>query len=43
VWLLTDADLRVRANGFYRHLGWMEDGIQKEGEMRFKKCLRDDG
>ncbi|MFA7261075.1 MAG: GNAT family N-acetyltransferase [Aeromonas bestiarum] len=43
VWLLTDADLWVRANGFYRHLGWMEDGIQGEGEMRFKKCLRDDG
>ena len=39
VWLLTDADLRVRANGFYRHLGWMEDGIQDDGQVRFMKPL----
>ncbi|WP_157830583.1 GNAT family N-acetyltransferase [Aeromonas sobria] len=39
VWLLTDANTEVRANGFYRHLGWMEDGIQDDGEVRFKKRL----
>lgn len=39
IWLLTDADLDVRANGFYRHLGWREDGIQDDGQVRFKKRL----
>lgn len=39
VWLLTDANTEVRANGFYRHLGWMEEDIQDDGDVRFKKCL----
>ena len=39
VWLLTDADLAVRANGFYRHLGWVDDGIQEDGQVRFTKQL----
>lgn len=39
VWLLTDADRAVRANGFYRHLGWRDDGIQDDGQARFTKPL----
>lgn len=39
VWLLTDANRDVRANGFYRHLGWLADGMQEDGQMRFKKRL----
>ncbi|MGY3904681.1 N-acetyltransferase family protein [Aeromonas lusitana] len=39
IWLLTDADTRVRANGFYRHLGWLDDGIQDDGQVRFTKLL----
>lgn len=39
IWLLTDADTRVRANGFYRHLGWLDDGIQDDGQVRFTKSL----
>lgn len=38
-WLLTDADPKVRANGFYRHLGWQEDGLQEDGQVRFTKRL----
>lgn len=37
VWLVTDSDLAVRANGFYRHLGWRDDGIQEDGQVRFTK------
>jgi GNAT superfamily N-acetyltransferase len=38
-WLLTDANPQVRANGFYRHLGWVDDAIQEDGQIRFKKKL----
>lgn len=38
-WLVTDADTRVRANGFYRHLGWTDDGIQEDGQVRLTKRL----
>ncbi len=37
VWLLTDSDRAVRANGFYRHLGWVDDGVQPDGQVRFVK------
>lgn len=37
IWLLTDRDLAVRANGFYRHMGWIDDGIQPDGQVRFRK------
>jgi len=40
VWLLTDADRAVRANGFYRHLGWKDAGIQDDGQVKFTKQLR---
>lgn len=42
IWLLTDADRAVRANGFYRHLGWLDDGIQEDGQVRFTKPLSGD-
>jgi GNAT superfamily N-acetyltransferase len=37
IWLLTDANRKVRANGFYRHLGWRDDGIQDDGQVKFTK------
>jgi len=37
IWLLTDARREVRANGFYRHLGWHDDGVQDDGQVRFTK------
>jgi len=37
IWLETDADLRVRANRFYRRLGWQEAGLQGDGQQRFVK------
>ncbi len=35
--LLTDARPDVRANGFYRHLGWADGGIQSDGQVLFTK------
>lgn len=35
--LVTDRDRDVRANGFYRHLGWQDAGIQEDGQVRFVK------
>lgn len=40
IWLVTDRHREVRANGFYRHLGWDDDGIQEDGQVRFVKRLR---
>jgi GNAT superfamily N-acetyltransferase len=37
IWLLTDANRHVRANGFYRHLGWGDAGIQDDGQVKFTK------
>ncbi|MDQ2148446.1 GNAT family N-acetyltransferase [Alcaligenaceae bacterium C4P045] len=37
IWLETDVDVRVRANGFYRHMGWQEAGLQDDGQARFVK------
>jgi GNAT superfamily N-acetyltransferase len=37
LWLLTDSDRAVRANGFYRHLGWQDSGIEVDGQTRFTK------
>lgn len=39
VWLETDRNPRVRANGFYRHLGWLESKIQPNGQAKFIKIL----
>lgn len=35
IWLLTGADPAIRANGFYRHLGWRVDGVQPDGQMKY--------
>jgi GNAT superfamily N-acetyltransferase len=35
IWLLTSADPAVRANGFYRHIGWQPDGVQEDGQMKY--------
>jgi GNAT superfamily N-acetyltransferase len=40
IWLVTDSDRAVRANGFYRHLGWLDDGLQEDGQVRFIKLAR---
>ena len=37
IWLLTDANRDVRANGFYRHLGWDDAGIRQDGQVKFTK------
>ena len=36
IWLVTDDDDSVRANGFYRHLGWQDDDPD-DGPVRFIK------
>lgn len=38
-WLSTGADPDLRAVGFYRHLGWKEDGVQENGLIRYIKKL----
>ena len=37
--LLTGGAPGLRAPGFYRHLGWVEDGIAADGQLRFRKPL----
>ena len=37
IWLSTDSDRSVRANGFYRHLGWQDKGLLEDGQVRFTK------
>lgn len=37
IWLLTDASPAVRANGFYRHLGWEGAGVQPDRQVKFVK------
>jgi len=37
IWLATDRDRVVRANGFYRHLGWQDDGPYEDDQVRFIK------
>lgn len=42
IWLLTGSDPKLRANGFYRHLGWQEAGLQEDGQIKYvkhKTCL----
>ncbi|HFK7186084.1 TPA: GNAT family N-acetyltransferase [Serratia odorifera] len=38
-WLETDSDSNVRANGFYRHLGWLASNKQEDGQTKFIKHL----
>nr|WP_169148833.1 GNAT family N-acetyltransferase [Azoarcus sp. TTM-91] len=37
IWLVTDSNREVRANGFYRRLGWLEGGMEEDGQVRFIK------
>jgi GNAT superfamily N-acetyltransferase len=41
IWLVTGNDPRLRAYGFYQHLGWQAVGVREDGEMKFIK--RHDG
>lgn len=38
-WLSTGPTPDIRAMGFYRHLGWKEDGLLEDGQVRFIKEL----
>lgn len=37
IWLLTGSDPRIRANGFYMHLGWQPLGLQDDGQTKYCK------
>ena len=37
IWLTTGSDPRIRANGFYRRLGWPETGFNDGGEILYVK------
>jgi ribosomal protein S18 acetylase RimI-like enzyme len=39
-WLSTGSEPGLRAAGFYRHLGWLENGRLDDGQLRFVKSLR---
>lgn len=39
IWLETDSNLQVRANGFYRYTGWIESNMQPDGQVKFIKNL----
>ncbi|HFV9292216.1 GNAT family N-acetyltransferase [Serratia fonticola] len=40
IWLETDRNRLVRANGFYRHIGWLESNLQPDGQAKFIKTLK---
>lgn len=40
IWLLTDRDPKVRANGLYQRLGWAPRGVQPDGQMKYTKRAR---
>jgi hypothetical protein len=37
IWLTTGSDPHIRANGFYRRLGWTEAGLTEDGQIRYIK------
>lgn len=37
IWLTTGSDPGIRANGFYRRLGWVDDGLTDDGQIRYLK------
>lgn len=37
IWLETAGDVAVRANGFYRALGWRAVDMQDNGDIRYEK------
>lgn len=40
IWLQTNSDPGARANGFYEHLGWTNQGVQRNGQLRYTKRRR---
>lgn len=38
IWLLTGNDPKLRAYGFYLHLGWTPADVQPNGQITFVKC-----
>ena len=39
-WLSTGPEQEFRAIGFYRHLGWADNGYLEDGQIRFTKTLQ---
>ncbi len=39
LWLHTGADMRLRAHGFYRRLGWRMVGPAGSDELRYEKAM----
>ncbi len=39
IWLRTDRNPEVRANGFYQRLGWTNEGVQEDGQNQYTKRL----
>lgn len=37
IWLETAGDVAIRANGFYRALGWRPVDMQDNGDIRYEK------
>ena len=37
LWLSTGNESESRADGFYRHLGWIADGCLEDGQTVFRK------
>jgi GNAT superfamily N-acetyltransferase len=37
IWLTTGSDPSIRANGFYRRLGWLQAGTTEDGQLRYIK------
>ncbi len=40
-WLEAGAAPGIRAHGFYTHLGWRQDGLMPDGQLRFVKAHAD--
>ncbi|MBN1844557.1 MAG: GNAT family N-acetyltransferase [Sedimentisphaerales bacterium] len=43
IWLTTDTDTRLRAYGFYRQQGWIDDGVRKNLRHLIKFAPRPTG
>lgn len=40
IWLLTTNNPKLRAYGFYQHLGWIPNDVQPDGLIKFIKSKR---
>ncbi|MEM0964633.1 MAG: GNAT family N-acetyltransferase [Verrucomicrobiota bacterium] len=43
LWLSTGPGCELRAVGFYKRLGWKENGFLDDGQIRFEKTLEAEG